>query len=122
AGGPVFALAARRGTRTIPIVFTTIADPGRRGLVDGLSHPGGNATGTGGVASGLDEKRAAVLHPIKPAAPRLRGVGDTQLPRRTCKAQPRSLVSNSPLKTPGPNTRSIPRSRGLPNDVSKPWS
>jgi len=70
AGGPVSALAARRATRTIPIVFTTIADPVRSGLVDGLSHPGGHATGTAGLTSELDEKRLELLHQIIPAARR----------------------------------------------------
>src|SRR3954452_19165493 len=33
AGGPVTAIAARKVTSTVPIVFTTIADPVRSGLV-----------------------------------------------------------------------------------------
>ena len=32
-------------TRTIPIVFATVADPVGSGFVAGLSQPGGNATG-----------------------------------------------------------------------------
>src|SRR5262249_4814210 len=32
-------------TRTIPIVFATVADPIGSGFVTGLSQPGGNATG-----------------------------------------------------------------------------
>ena len=68
AGGPVSALAAKRASDTIPIVFTTIADPVKSGLVDGLSRPGGNATGTAGLTSELDEKRLELLHQIRPSA------------------------------------------------------
>lgn len=68
AGGPVSALAAKRATNTVPIVFTTIADPVKSGLVDGLSRPGGNVTGTAGLTSELDAKRLELLHQIKPTA------------------------------------------------------
>jgi putative ABC transport system substrate-binding protein len=68
AGGPVSALAAKRATNTIPIVFTTIADPVKSGIVDGLSRPGGNATGTAGLTSELDAKRLELLHQIKPSS------------------------------------------------------
>lgn len=68
AGGPVSALAAKKASDTIPIVFTTIADPVKSGLVDGLSKPGGNATGTAGLTSELDAKRLELLYQIKPSA------------------------------------------------------
>jgi len=68
AGGPVSALAAKHATSTIPIVFTTIADPVKSGIVDGLSRPGGNATGTAGLTSELDVKRLELLQQVKPNA------------------------------------------------------
>jgi len=37
--------ALLQATRTIPIVFTVVADPVGAGYVDSLAHPGGNATG-----------------------------------------------------------------------------
>jgi putative tryptophan/tyrosine transport system substrate-binding protein len=73
AGGPVSALGAKKATDTIPIVFTTIADPVKSGLVESLNRPGGNATGTAGLTSELDAKRLELLHQIKPSA-RLFGV------------------------------------------------
>jgi putative ABC transport system substrate-binding protein len=66
AGGPVSALAAKRATSTIPIVFTTIADPVKSGVVDRLNKPSGNATGTAGLTSELDAKRLELLSEIHP--------------------------------------------------------
>ncbi len=38
-------LALQRVNRTIPVVFVNVTDPIGSGLVEGLSHPGGNITG-----------------------------------------------------------------------------
>jgi putative ABC transport system substrate-binding protein len=73
AGGPISALAAKKATDTVPIVFTTIADPVKSGLVSSFNRPGGNVTGTAGLTSELDVKRLEILHELKPGA-RLMGV------------------------------------------------
>src|SRR5262245_15492343 len=43
-GGPSVT-ELQRATKTIPIVFVTVVDPVGAGMVEGLSQPGGNATG-----------------------------------------------------------------------------
>jgi putative ABC transport system substrate-binding protein len=67
-GGPVTALAARRATTTVPIVFTAVSDPVRFGLVASFNRPGGNVTGTGGYVAELDAKRFELLREIAPSA------------------------------------------------------
>jgi putative tryptophan/tyrosine transport system substrate-binding protein len=60
------ALAVRRATSTIPIVFLGISDPVGSGLAASLAHPGGNATGSSNVAPDLSAKLVGTFAQLVP--------------------------------------------------------
>jgi putative ABC transport system substrate-binding protein len=62
------ALAAKKVTRTIPIVFASASDAVGSGLVESLARPGGNLTGLTQISPDLAGKRLEIL---KETVPRL---------------------------------------------------
>jgi putative ABC transport system substrate-binding protein len=74
------ALAARRATASIPIIFATATDPVGAGLVGSLARPGGNATGIGQFDS-LAPKSLQLLREMLPRVRRVGLVGASGDPR-----------------------------------------
>ena len=67
-GGDVSAVAAKKATSTIPIVFGMGGDPIKAELVDSLGRPGGNATGYTLLTNELEPKRLGLLRDLLPNA------------------------------------------------------
>jgi putative ABC transport system substrate-binding protein len=63
--------AFKQATTSIPIVFVIAVDPLGIGLVDNLSHPGGNVTGLSVQQNDTTGKRLEFLHDIVPGLRRL---------------------------------------------------
>jgi putative ABC transport system substrate-binding protein len=66
-------------TRTVPIVFTSVADPVGAGVVDSPSRPGGNATGFISLEYGLAAKWLELLKEIAPRTARAAVLRDSAI-------------------------------------------
>jgi len=68
--GSSASVAAKRRTSRIPIVFISVGNPIAMGLVESLSHPGGNATGFSDTLSDISAKLVQyAIEVSKPQAP-----------------------------------------------------
>jgi ABC-type uncharacterized transport system substrate-binding protein len=68
-----------QATRTVPVVFTVVADPVAAGFVDSLAHPGGNATGFSQFEFSMGAKWLELLKEIAPSTTRVVVVRDVAL-------------------------------------------
>ncbi len=64
-------LAVRKATSTIPMVMANGADPVGFGLVQSLSHPGGNVTGLTNFAEELASKQLDIIRELLPRVMRV---------------------------------------------------
>ncbi len=103
------AVDVKKFTNTIPIVFVVVADPIGTGLVEGLAHPGGNATGLSLMAVDLSGKHLALLKEAVPNLSRLALVVDATFPgkERVIKSYEKAAgelgISLSPVEISGPD-------------------
>src|SRR5262249_14656011 len=67
--GPI--AAAKRETRTIPIVMTNSTDPVGTGFVASLARPGANVTGMSNISADLSAKRLELLRELVPGLTRV---------------------------------------------------
>jgi putative ABC transport system substrate-binding protein len=80
AGGSTATVALQRETRTIPIVFVTLADPVATGIVARLDRPGGNITGFASFEPTLGGKWLELLSEIAPGLKRAAIMFNPDLP------------------------------------------
>ena len=73
-------LALHQATSTIPIVMASGADPVGFGLVQSLSHPGGNITGLTNFAEELASKQLDLIRELLPGVARLGVLVNVQNP------------------------------------------
>ena len=64
------ALAVKKATTTIPVVFPNAISPVESGVVASLAHPGGNVTGGAAQTAALSTKRLAILKEVVPGLSR----------------------------------------------------
>src|SRR5262249_36395387 len=79
AGAPTVR-ALQKATRTVPIVFTSSADPVGAGLVASLGRPSGNATGFSSFEYSIGGKWLEFLKQIAPTVTRVAVVRDPDVP------------------------------------------
>jgi putative ABC transport system substrate-binding protein len=65
------AQAAKKVTKTVPVVMMRVADPVRSGLVESLARPGGNITGLSFMPEALGPKGVELLHEMLPKITRM---------------------------------------------------
>ena len=74
------ALAVKKVSGNIPVVFMGVTDPVAAGLVESLPRPGGNATGITNMAGILTGKRLELLKETVPKLSRLAVLWDPKAP------------------------------------------
>ena len=95
AGGTAGALAARKATRDIPIIFANVSDPVASGLVATLARPGGNATGLSNNMPELSGKILQLIRDVRPRASRVAVLRNPQNPGKVLEFSQLQAVAGS---------------------------
>ncbi len=74
------AVAAKRATSSIPIVFFAVSDPVGSGLIATLARPGGNVTGVTNIARDLTARQVQILAQMAPGMRRVAIMGNPTNP------------------------------------------
>jgi putative ABC transport system substrate-binding protein len=117
------ALALRRESRSIPIVFCNVSDPVGSGLVASLGRPGGNVTGMMLYEEGITGKWLSMLKEIAPQTMRVALMANPKLTPfdywvRSARARASALgleVTPSPTTTATDIERTIEATAQTPN-------
>ncbi len=99
AGGSGPALAVKKFTTTIPIVFVNGADPVKTGLVRSINRPEANVTGVSFLATAIVAKRLELLLALVPNAKSIAILVNPQNPDFASMAQDMAAAERS-LKVP----------------------
>jgi putative ABC transport system substrate-binding protein len=80
AGNTAVAMAAKKATKTIPIVMAVVSDPVARGLIAGFARPGGNVTGLSPLTVELAAKQSQLLKETLPRVSRVAVLWNPSMP------------------------------------------
>jgi putative ABC transport system substrate-binding protein len=97
-------MAAKRATRSIPIVFFAVYAPVEIGLVPDLGHPGGNITGVAVNASDMAGKRVQLLKELVPTLKRVAILSHTSHPTNAVQLQ----GAEAAARTLGVHLKAVP--------------
>jgi putative tryptophan/tyrosine transport system substrate-binding protein len=87
------AIAVKRITSVIPIIFVLAVDPVGMGLVASLSHPGGNVTGLSSQQTDTAGKRLELLREVLPDLHRLAIMASVGFPEAEQEARDVQVIS-----------------------------
>jgi ABC-type uncharacterized transport system substrate-binding protein len=107
-GGPA-ALAAKKATTSVPIVFAAVTHPVEVGLIQNLRRPGGNVTGVAYNAMDLAGKRLELLRELVPKLRRVAVLWDPSNPTNSPQLKGAEVAARTlglqlrPVSVQGPN-------------------